>query len=125
MSRASEPPESPTEPMAGAQLHGRLVWGMAMLFVITMAAVTLAIISAGEGTGGAPLLVRLVLLAMVIPAAMAGFVLRVMRPARALESMAEQLRTLYSEARLDALLDPISGLGNHRAFQEELHRQIE
>ena len=54
MSSASEPPESPTEPMAGAQLHGRLVWGMAMLFVIIMATVTLAIISAGEGTGGAP-----------------------------------------------------------------------
>ena len=125
MSSASEPPESPTEPMAGAQLHGRLVWGMAMLFVIIMATVTLAIISAGEGTGGAPLIVRLILIAVVLPAAMAGFVLRVMRPTRALEAMAEQLRTLYSEARLDALLDPISGLGNHRAFQEELHRQIE
>ena len=125
MSSESEPPESPTEPMAGAQLHGRLVWGMAMLFVITMAMVTLAIVSAGEGAGGAPLLVRLILVALVIPAAMAVFVGRVMRPAKALESMAEQLRTLYSEARLDALLDPISGLGNHRAFQEELHRQIE
>jgi diguanylate cyclase (GGDEF)-like protein len=125
MSSVSEPPESPTEPMAGAQLHGRLVWGMAMLFVIIMATVTLAVISAGDSVGGAPLLVRLVLIAVVIPAAMAGFVLRVMRPARALEAMAEQLRTLYSEARLDALLDPISGLGNHRAFQEELHRQIE
>ena len=69
MSSASEPPESPTEPMAGAQLHGRLVWGMAMLFVIIMATVTLAIISAGEGTGGAPLLLRLLLIAVVIPAA--------------------------------------------------------
>src|SRR6188474_252334 len=69
MSSASEPPESPTEPMAGAQLHGRLVWGMAMLFVIIMATVTFAIISAGEGTGGAPLVVRLILIAVVIPAA--------------------------------------------------------
>jgi diguanylate cyclase (GGDEF)-like protein len=32
---------------------------------------------------------------------------------------------MYSQARLDALLDPITGLGNHRAFQEELHRQID
>ena len=124
----SASPESrgtPPDPIVGAQLRARVVRGLAALFVVIMAAVTVAVVSAGEGTGGVPLIVRLALLAVVIPAAMAVFVARIMRPAAALEGAAEHLRTLYSEARLDALLDPITGLGNHRAFQEELHRQIE
>jgi diguanylate cyclase (GGDEF)-like protein len=91
---------------------------MAALFVMIMATVTLAIV--GDG----PLFMRLTLLAFVIPISMAIVVRSILRPAAELESVAHQLRTMYSEARLDALLDPITGLGNHRAFQEELHRQI-
>ena len=36
-----------------------------------------------------------------------------------------RLRELYGRARLDALIDGLTGLGNHRAFQEELARQLE
>ena len=32
---------------------------------------------------------------------------------------------LYGRARQDSLLDALTGLGNHRAFQEELSRQLE
>ena len=32
---------------------------------------------------------------------------------------------LYGQAREDSLLDALTGLGNHRAFQEELSRQLE
>jgi diguanylate cyclase len=32
---------------------------------------------------------------------------------------------LYEVARADSLRDPLTGLGNHRAFQEELERQLE
>lgn len=113
------------EPLAAADLRERLTRGMAALFVVTMAAVTVAVVSAGESADGLPLFLRLLLLAIVVPTSMAVVVTRVMRPASALETMADQLRTMYSEARLDALLDPITGLGNHRAYQEELHRQIE
>lgn len=35
------------------------------------------------------------------------------------------LREAYDRARLDALRDGLTGLGNHRAFQEELDLQIE
>jgi diguanylate cyclase (GGDEF)-like protein len=35
------------------------------------------------------------------------------------------MRDLYERARLDSLIDPLTGLGNHRAFQEELVRQVE
>jgi len=34
------------------------------------------------------------------------------------------LREAYDRARLDALRDGLTGLGNHRAFQEELDEQI-
>jgi diguanylate cyclase (GGDEF)-like protein len=36
-----------------------------------------------------------------------------------------QLEVLYREAREDSLHDGLTGLGNHRSFQEELDRQIE
>ncbi|MGH2446486.1 MAG: EAL domain-containing protein [Candidatus Limnocylindria bacterium] len=35
------------------------------------------------------------------------------------------LQVRYEEALADALRDPLSGLGNHRAFHEELDRQVE
>ena len=36
-----------------------------------------------------------------------------------------QLEQLYREAREDSLHDGLTGLGNHRSFQEELDRQLE
>jgi diguanylate cyclase (GGDEF)-like protein len=36
-----------------------------------------------------------------------------------------ELLELYDKARLDALLDALTGLGNHGAFQDELARQLE
>ncbi|HET7521568.1 MAG TPA: EAL domain-containing protein [Candidatus Limnocylindria bacterium] len=37
----------------------------------------------------------------------------------------ETLTVAYQAALADALQDPLTGLGNHRAFQEELDRQVE
>jgi diguanylate cyclase (GGDEF)-like protein len=37
----------------------------------------------------------------------------------------EDLNDRYRAALADALTDPLTGLGNHRAFQEELDRQVE
>jgi diguanylate cyclase (GGDEF)-like protein len=36
-----------------------------------------------------------------------------------------ELQSRYQQALADALRDPLTGLGNHRAFQEELDRQVE
>lgn len=36
-----------------------------------------------------------------------------------------ELQVRYEAALADALRDPLTGLGNHRAFQEELDRQVE
>ncbi len=50
---------------------------------------------------------------------------QVIRPAEELEASRRRLRDMYEGARLDALHDALTGLGNHRAFQEEFDRQLD
>ena len=50
---------------------------------------------------------------------------QVLRPAEELEQSRGRLRDMYELARVDALRDVITGLGNHRAFQETFERVIE
>jgi diguanylate cyclase (GGDEF)-like protein len=49
---------------------------------------------------------------------------RVVEPVARLESEHREVLEAYDRARLDARMDPLTGLGNHRAFQEELARQV-
>jgi diguanylate cyclase (GGDEF)-like protein len=48
---------------------------------------------------------------------------RVLEPAERLESARRILEDAYDRARAEALRDALTGLGNHRAFQEEMERQ--
>jgi diguanylate cyclase (GGDEF)-like protein len=50
---------------------------------------------------------------------------QVLRPAQELEASRDRLRDLYELARGDSLHDTITGLGNHRAFQETFQRQMD
>jgi diguanylate cyclase (GGDEF)-like protein len=50
---------------------------------------------------------------------------QILRPAEELEASRGRLRDMYELARVDALRDVITGLGNHRAFQETFERLIE
>jgi diguanylate cyclase (GGDEF)-like protein len=108
-----------------SELRARVVRAMALLFVLVMTLMTVLVWTATTDGEFGELLMRLAILAISIPVAMAALTKQILAPASHLDSVTDQLRTKYSEARLDALLDPISGLGNHRAFQEELHRQIQ
>jgi diguanylate cyclase (GGDEF)-like protein len=49
---------------------------------------------------------------------------QVLKPAEALEASLDSLRLLYDAEREASLLDHLTGLGNHRAFYEELGRQL-
>lgn len=73
-----------------------------------------------------PLEVRLVLVAVLAGPILAVIVLvrYFLDPFQELAESREELRELYQEARKDALADGLTSLGNHRAFQEELARQI-
>ena len=50
---------------------------------------------------------------------------QVLRPAAELDASRRRLRELYSMEREASLRDHLTGLGNHRAFQEELARQFD
>ena len=48
---------------------------------------------------------------------------RVLEPAERLEAALRSLEGAYDQARSEASLDGLTGLGNHRSFQEEIERQ--
>ena len=50
---------------------------------------------------------------------------QILRPAAQLEASRSRLRELYESAREAALRDSLTGLGNHRAFQEAVARMVE
>jgi diguanylate cyclase (GGDEF)-like protein len=50
---------------------------------------------------------------------------QILRPARQLEASRSRLHELYQSAREAALRDSLTGLGNHRAFQEAVARMVE
>jgi len=50
---------------------------------------------------------------------------QVLRPAAELDASRRRLRELYATEREASLRDHLTGLGNHRAFQEELARQFD
>jgi len=52
------------------------------------------------------------------------FARRISADVRVLEHERSGLQEAYDRARLDALRDGLTGLGNHRAFQEELDAQV-
>jgi diguanylate cyclase (GGDEF)-like protein len=68
---------------------------------------------------------RLIALAILLPPIMIVLARSVFGAARHLELGRAEMRDMYERARLDSLIDPLTGLGNHRAFQEELGRQVE
>ena len=71
------------------------------------------------------LLTALVLFAIIV-LAIAVFLARTfLQPFDDLAASQAQLQVLYREAREDSLHDGLTGLGNHRSFQEELDRQLD
>jgi diguanylate cyclase (GGDEF)-like protein len=108
------------------RVRRRLAWSLALLFVIAMVLAGPASGALDSRAGLATLTaIRILAVALVLPVLMAVLARRVMRPTEELAASHDRLQRLYDQARLDALIDPISGLGNHRAFQEELTRQID
>ena len=63
--------------------------------------------------------------AIAVPLVMARLAGPILRDVQRLEDDRARLADLYGRAREDSLLDGLTGLGNHRAFQEELSRQLD
>src|SRR3990172_1636365 len=69
-------------------------------------------------------LLRVVIIGGALPLLMVVLARAILAPAERLEAARDHFRREYDRARLTALLDPLTGLGNHRAFQEELARLV-
>ncbi len=108
---------------AASTVQQLLVRGFACVGAIAAASLVVVAITGASGVpvavigGGAA--------ATVIAAGVVRHVVGEVEALRA--SLLEDLRdarAAYDRATLDARIDPLTGLGNHRAFQEELSRQV-
>jgi diguanylate cyclase (GGDEF)-like protein len=103
-------------------LRWRISTALAVMFAVAMAAAG-PFIDWPFGREGWVL--RLIALSIVMPPIMLFLSRSILRVARRIDVRRAELFELYERARLDSLVDPLTGLGNHRAFQEEFARQIE
>ncbi|HSM38758.1 MAG TPA: bifunctional diguanylate cyclase/phosphodiesterase [Candidatus Limnocylindrales bacterium] len=106
-----------------AAARARLLIALSVMFVAVMVFAALPIFS-DSGATELPI-ARLLVIALILPVGLSFVARRVLDPMEGMPAAGEQLRGMYDDARHDALSDPLTGLGNHRAFQEELARQID
>lgn len=107
-----------------AAIRGRMIRILAIEFAVLMTVAAVEGFWPGRGPGTDAAIGFLLVCSIVIPLAMAGLSRPMLRDVEQLEEERSRLLELYGQARLDALIDGLTGLGNHRAFQEELARQI-
>lgn len=111
----------------------RLVRLRLRLALLTMAivpmALSMALIRAALGNepreSTLAILGLMVALTMLMVALTVWMTRQILRPAEELDRSRADLRRMYEVARADSLRDGLTGLGNHRAFQEELDRELE
>lgn len=124
--------ETTAELMQSGSANLRLVRLRLFLALVTMFAIPIAFAipvvygQAGGNGGGSALLgptVAIAGLALVLGTLVVWLAHRVLEPARHLDESLRALEAAYDQARSEALLDGLTGLGNHRAFQEEIERQ--
>ena len=103
----------------------RLVLALIAMFTIPIAvgAPLAYVLANGHVTPVLPLWVGLVALTAALALSTAWLARRVLEPAERLDRARVVLEDAYSRALAESLRDALTGLGNHRAFQEELERQ--
>jgi len=110
---------------ADAVASGGWVVGSSMVSTTSGAGWSLLVFEPAP-TGPSAHLVGLVLgLAVVLLVLTFWMSRQIVRPAEELERSRQEIHRQYEIARADSLRDALTGLGNHRAFQEELDRQLE
>jgi diguanylate cyclase (GGDEF)-like protein len=121
----------PTDPApdqgaaASANIRRRTIQVMAVEFVLLMGVAAIQGFWPGAGGGHGLAVLFLALCALTVPYVMARLTSPILRDLKQMEEERARLVDLYGQAREDSLLDGLTGLGNHRAFQEELSRQLE
>ena len=95
------------------------------MFAIPIAIAAPVVFGLARGTGMSLLAPTAVIIALALMLGLLTVWLahRVLEPAVRLEEALRRLNAAYDQARSAALVDGLTGLGNHRAFQEEIERQ--
>ncbi len=122
------PPTTPPTTSAAGRLNRIRRWllvGAIVPFSLLMGAATFEGFWEADKTRATLAIVILVLGSMVVPALMAIVARGILREAASLDLERTEMEQMYGQARRAALLDGLTGLGNHRAFQDELSRQVD
>ena len=102
-----------------------LLVGTVVPFGLLMAAATFEGFWDADDTRRTVAIVILIVGSIVVPLSMAFVARGILREAAALDLERAEMHQLYGQARRAALVDGLTGLGNHRAFQDELAFQLE
>ena len=106
-------------------IRRRLIVAMLTQFTVLMGLAAIEAFAAPSPAGHGFGVALLIGAAAILPAIMALLARRVLAPVEDLAVERRRLIDLYGQARADSLVDVLTGLGNHRAFQEELGRQLD
>jgi diguanylate cyclase (GGDEF)-like protein len=107
------------------RIRRRLIWALALPFCVLIGVSAVAAFSHEDASHPGVASIVLLLAAFGLPLLLAWLGMAISREVDALERERDELKRLYGRARHDALVDGLTGLGNHRAFQDELARQLE
>jgi diguanylate cyclase (GGDEF)-like protein len=103
----------------------RLFLALITMFAIPIAITTPVVYARARGEGASLLFPILIIIALSLVLGLLTVWLahRVLEPAERLAEVVCTLEGAYDQARSEALIDHLTRLGNHRAFQEEMERQ--
>jgi diguanylate cyclase (GGDEF)-like protein len=103
----------------------RLLLALITMFAIPVGLAAPVIYSLAIDDGRSVVLptMGIAVLAMVMGGLAVWLARRVLEPAERLDRARVVLEDAYTRAHAESLRDPLTGVGNHRAFQEELERQ--
>jgi len=114
-----------TGPDRVERIRRRLIWALLLPFCVLMAVAAIEAYSPEDLGHPGLATMALLLTAFGLPVLLGFLGMSISREVDALERERDELKKLYGRARHDALVDGLTGLGNHRAFQDELSRQLE
>jgi len=101
----------------------KLRLGLTLLAVAILPVAAIALVNAGGRPFQLPL--ALVVLVLVIVGFAWWMGRQILAPAAAFAAQSSHFKALYESAREASLADSLTGLGNHRAFQEAVARMVE
>ena len=113
------------DPIHQWEIRRGVFLAVAVQFVLLMGVAVIQGFWPAGGIGGSGSIVVLVGAGLLIPLVVGRMLNRTLARIDAVEAERLRLKDLYGRARHESLMDVLTGLGNHRAFQEELARQLE